>query len=65
MLAALDRRRCVKRGRLCCGPCHLCRAIEGCENLIESALNFGLISHGLREFGLDGGALAAGEAAAP
>jgi hypothetical protein len=33
--------------------------------LIESALNFGLISDGLRELGLDGGALAAGEAAAP
>jgi hypothetical protein len=65
LLAALNRRRCVKRGRLCCGPCHLCRPIEGCESLIESALNFGLIGDGLREFGLDGGALAAGEAAAP
>ena len=65
LLAALDRRRCVKRGRLCCGPCHLCRPIEGCESLIENALNFGLISDGLREFGLDGDALAARQVAAP
>jgi hypothetical protein len=65
LVAALDRRSCVKRGRLCCGPCHLCRPIEGCESLVESALNFGLIGDGLRELGLDGGALAAGEAAAP
>jgi hypothetical protein len=47
LLAALDRRRCVKRGRLCCGPCRLCRPIEGCESLIENALNFGLIGDGL------------------
>jgi hypothetical protein len=33
--------------------------------LIESALNFGLIGDGLPELGFDGGALAAGEAAAP
>jgi len=57
-LAALDRRGCVGRGRLCRGPGHLCRPIEGCEGLIESALNFGLIGDGLRELGLDSGALA-------
>jgi hypothetical protein len=33
--------------------------------LIESALNFGLIGDGLRELGLDGDELAAGEVAAP
>jgi hypothetical protein len=64
LVAALDRGGCVGRGRLCRGPCHLCRPIEGCEGLIESALNFDLIGDGLRELGLDSGALA-GEAAAP
>ena len=46
-------------------PCRLRRPVEGGEGLVESTVALGLFPDGLCKLGLDGGAFAAGEAAAP
>jgi len=46
------------------GPDRL-RVLQRIEGNVERAVELGLFSDGLREFGLDGGAFAAGEVTAP